>query len=285
MTRINIHPQHPSVIHVDGVDLAYLDAGRGTPVVLIHGSADDFRSWSRQMEPFSRYHRVMAFSRRYHYPNVPPQDGEQYSGLIHVADLAGLICGLGIGPVHLVGSSYGAYVALLTAVHHPELVSSLVLGEPPAMPLLERTAEGASAFRAFTSSVWSVARQAFRCGDTERGVQIFIDGVLGLGSFDRLSHVARGNMLQNAPELRAEVNTDESLLFPRLTCSDVRAVEVPTLLLTGEWSPTLFHLITHELARCLPNAERATILRASHVMHGANPHAYSSEVLTFLAKL
>ena len=51
--------------------------------------------------------------------------------------LAGLMKQLGIIPAHIIGSSYGGYIALLLAVDHPKLVRTLVLGEPPAFPLMQ----------------------------------------------------------------------------------------------------------------------------------------------------
>lgn len=276
---------HPRIVRINGVDLAYRDEGQGDPLVLIHGSAEDLRTWSRQLEPFSKRYRVIAYSRRYHYPNAAPLDGAEYSGSLHVADLAGLIEELDIGPAHLVGSSFGANVALSAGVRHPGLVRSLVLGEPPAMPLLEHNADGARLVETFTSTVWEVARQAFRRGEMEQGMRVFVDSVLGPHAFDRLSPSARGKMLQNAPEMRAELETAWERRFPPFTCSDGGTLDLPVLLLTGETSPRLFHLIADELERCLPRVHRATIPRVSHAIHGLNPQDYNTKVLTFLAQL
>jgi pimeloyl-ACP methyl ester carboxylesterase len=46
----------------------------------------------------------------------------------------------------------------------------------------------------------------------------------------------------------------------------------------------MFHLITDELERCLPDTERQTIPNASHAIHNGNPSAYNAAVLDFLAK-
>ena len=36
---------HPKTIHVNGTDLAYVTEGSSDPVVFVHGSLGDYRSW------------------------------------------------------------------------------------------------------------------------------------------------------------------------------------------------------------------------------------------------
>ena len=110
------------IIETNGAKLEYIEKGQGNPVVFVHGSLNDLRSWSLQMGPFSKQYRAIAYSRRYHYPNAGPGDSSDYSVSLHAEDLASLIKGLKLQRPHIVGSSYGAYVALVLATKNPELV-------------------------------------------------------------------------------------------------------------------------------------------------------------------
>ena len=47
-------------IKVNGYDMAYLEVGHGPPLVCVHGTLGDFRTWSAVMGPLSRTHRVIA---------------------------------------------------------------------------------------------------------------------------------------------------------------------------------------------------------------------------------
>lgn len=274
----------PQTVHVNDVDLAYVAQGRGDAVVFVHGSVNDYRSWRTQLAPFGERSRAVAYSRRYHWPNAQPRDGVAYAAAQHAADLGALIEALGLAPAHVVGSSYGALTALTCAVARPELVRSLVLGEPPLLPWLARLPDGAALLDGFMATAFGPAGQAFARGEAEAGVRTFINGVIGPGAFDRLPPEARGMMLDNAAAMRAETTTPPEQYFPALSTDDVGRLPMPVLLVQGEASPRLFGLITDGLARCLPQAERATIPAASHGMHAQNPAAYNEAVLAFLAK-
>ena len=94
--------------NVGGTELSYFEIGEGEPVVFVHGSIGDYRTWGYQFEAFAQRYRVISYSRRYHYPNTWVGDGMDYSSALHAEDLAGFIRALGFGPAHLIGQSYGA---------------------------------------------------------------------------------------------------------------------------------------------------------------------------------
>ncbi len=127
----------PTKVRVGGVELHYVERGRGESLILLHGGQGDYRSWGPQVEEFSRSYRVISYSRRYNYPNDNPLTASYRSAYTDADDLAAFIRHLKFGRVHLVGTSAGALAALALAIRHPEMVRSSVL--LPA-PLLPRTA-------------------------------------------------------------------------------------------------------------------------------------------------
>lgn len=273
-----------ATVRVDDTDLAYVSQGEGEAVLFVHGGVNDYRSWYNQLPPFAERYRAVSYSRRYHWPNSQPGEGAICRIDQHVADLGGVIEALELAPVRLVGSSYGAMTALTLTIARPELVHSLVLGEPPLLPWLARTPEGVELMETFLASAFEPARAAFAEGDSEAGVRSFINGVIGPGAFDRLPPQARAMMLDNAAVMGAETTTPPEQYFPHISPDDVRGLSVPVLLVEGDISPRMFGLITDELASALPNAERVTIPSASHGMHNQNPTAYNEAVLAFESK-
>jgi len=85
---------------VNGYPMAYRDAGSGTPIVLVHGSINDYRAWNAQFNVFSETHRVIAVSLRHFYPERWDGVGADFSIEQHAQDVAALIKKLNLGKVH-----------------------------------------------------------------------------------------------------------------------------------------------------------------------------------------
>ncbi|WP_149277291.1 alpha/beta fold hydrolase [Pareuzebyella sediminis] len=184
----------PKSVDIRGEKLHYIEQGSGEPLIFIHGTVGDYRVWISRMEPYSNDTHVIAYSRRYAWPNKKVFDQTaDYSVRIHADDLYALIQKMGLKKVNLVGHSYGAYTALTMALDHPEAVKSMVLGEPPAISLLENASEaGKASFDTFKRKNLGSAATAFQDDDNEKGVEWFLKGVLGDGfSIDEVPPVVK----------------------------------------------------------------------------------------------
>jgi pimeloyl-ACP methyl ester carboxylesterase len=262
-------------IFVNGMWLSYIDKGKGAPIVLVPGSLSDFRIWFAQIEPFSRRGRVIAYSRRYNWPNSTPSKEADGSMQRQVEDLSALIKGLGIAPAHVVGHSYGGSIALFLALAHPEVVRTLVLAEPGVRTVLENepgTEADLKAFQGFSAALG----QAIASGDAERIVKTLVDFVAP-GEFETLPPEIHRMLVANIPAAKVEGST-------RLTCQDARRITAPTLVLTGNRSPLGYRHIAEIVARCVQNGDLVKIPGASHPMQFGNPQAFNDAVLAFVAK-
>ncbi len=264
----------------NGSTFDYEERGSGAPIVLIHGTLEDRRSWTQQLEPFSKSFRTIAYSRRYHFPNAVRGDETNYSPTLHARDLEAVLGALAIERAHLIGASYGAYIALNLAVHHPECVTSLVLGEPPIVPWLRKNPETAPLADAFYKNAWQPVAEAFQRGETEAAVEAFVDGVSGKGAFARTSPRTRAILMQNAPALRVEVQSPE--YFQPLGDDLVQQLTIPVLLLGGQQSPVHFGKILDRLETLLPHPTRVWIPNAGHALNLWNAPFYNETVLNFL---
>src|SRR5512139_2290574 len=117
-------------MRVNGVDLAYVEEGRGETVVFVHGAFGDWRNWEAVRPAIAERYRFVSLSLRYHYPNAWADNGENYSIAQHVEDVAQFIRQLNVGKVHLGGTSFGGRLVGYVAVKYPELLCGVVMGEP-----------------------------------------------------------------------------------------------------------------------------------------------------------
>jgi pimeloyl-ACP methyl ester carboxylesterase len=117
-------------IESGGVDIYYEEYGTGRPLVFLHGFTLDRRMWRRQIEFFSRTHRVIVYDSRGHGKSGCPVTG--YSRAHRVADLWQLVQQLHLERFHLVGLSMGGATALGYAIDHQQTLASLTLVDSAA---------------------------------------------------------------------------------------------------------------------------------------------------------
>lgn len=270
----------PVKIVVNGVELHYISAGTGDPLILLHGGQGDYRSWEPQIASLSRYYRVISYSRRYNYPNQNPQTSTNHSVLIEAADLAALMKALRLKRANLVGTSMGAATALALALEHPRLVRSLVLAEPPILAWAKRFPEGSALYDDFMKRIQDPAREAFAVGKNEAAMRFFVDGFAKPGRFDSLPADARTGIMQNATFFKMLSRSHAP--YPELAPGRLRGLRMPVLVITGEKTIEIHRRINEELSRIIPRARSATIPNAGHGSPRENPGVFTEVVENFL---
>jgi pimeloyl-ACP methyl ester carboxylesterase len=272
-------PPEPTKIVVNGVELHYITAGTGDPVILLHGGQGDYRSWEPQMAALSRYYHVISYSRRYNYPNQNPQTATNHSAIVEAEDLAALVKTLHLKRADFVGTSMGAATALTLAIRHPNLVRSLVLAEPPILSFAKHFQDGAL-YDDFMRRIQDPARDAFASGNDEDAMRYFVDGFAKPGRFDSLAPEARLGVMQNAGFFRMMVRSENP--YPDISRRDLGSLRVPVLVITGEKTVEIHRRIDEELSRMIPRARSAMIPNAGHGSPRENPGAFTEVVENFL---
>jgi pimeloyl-ACP methyl ester carboxylesterase len=182
---------------VNDVTLPYIEQGQGAPVVFVHGAFSDLRAWEPQREAVARRFRFIAYTQRYFGTDPWPDQGEHYSQVTHAADLAAFIRQLNVGPVYLVGRSYGGTVAVRTALQHPELVRAVFVQEPSiaASAVADPDAQG---ILKKERGGMAPAREAAKAGKADEATHLFADWTNGQpGGFDTLPPETRSMHLDN----------------------------------------------------------------------------------------
>jgi len=283
MTRARATVPTMKTLLSNGVEVHCIDQGTGSPVILLHGGMGDVGSWAHQVCTLSTNHRVIAYSRRHSSPNCNAAPEGTHCVDHDVEDLLALQHALGTGPAHLIGTSYGALVALALAVRHSDAVLSLVLAEPPLHRWACATPSGRCLYESFMAQVWRPAAEAFAHGSERRAMQLLVDGIWGRPVFDEWLPERIDAAMRNAAAMKALTRARHP--FGDIDRAAVARLTVPTLLVQGEHASALHRCVMDELARVMHGAQRACIASAGHGAASECPAQFDAAVVRFLGAL
>jgi pimeloyl-ACP methyl ester carboxylesterase len=235
------------------------------------------------MDAFAARFDVVAYSRRHSAPHHNPPPGDAHTPAADADDLEALLDALALAPAHVVAASVGGVAALLVALRRPDAFRSLVLAEPPVLPLADATEEGAALRASFLRDVWAPAAATFARGAPDDAMRGIVDAFVGAGTFDALPSRARARVLENARDWEAHVRSPAS--FPALPREALAALRIPTLMLTGTRTTRLHALVDDQLAALLPDVRRVWIGGATHDLWADAPAACRAAALHFLSAL
>lgn len=266
---------------LDEVELNVGLAGQGETIVFVHGSWDDHSAWDAVAALLSPRWRVVAHDRRGHGGSTVP-DGQGHISQ-DVADLHGVIDAFGQGPVHLVGHSYGACVALLYAARHPARLRSLCLHEPPLFGVLDGQPQHVPLARAAREAM-ARAAALIEAGAAAQGARVFAEEVALTGQAweDAMDARMRATWVAHAATWLDQSRDPERLaLSPEL----LAGCPLPVLLTQGDRSPAAFGPGVDRLAAAAPRATRRTIAGAGHFPQLTHPQAFAHCLDEFLHPL
>ena len=258
---------------VNGLKLFYEIEGEGEPVVLIPGFAAGRWIWFKQTADLSRRFRVVVFDPRGVSASDKPE-GSQTIGLL-ADDVAHLLHTIGIESAHIVGASFGGFVAQEFALKYSAMTRKLVLcctsfgGPHHVMPSSETLAALAS-----TKGLNSEERMranlllAFTPEYLETQTAE-VNRVVHLRATNEVpEHIYMGQ-LQAAVSFNAE--------------SRVEGIASPTLVLSGDADVIVPVQNSRNLAAKIPGAQLRLIEGGSHTFFIEQSPEFNQIVTEFLA--
>lgn len=265
-------------LSVNGYDMAYLEVGEGPPLVCVHGTLGDFRTWSAALGPLSRKHRVISLSLRRFFPEHWDGVGNDYLMAQHITDVIGFIEKLRTGPVDLMGHSRGGHISFRIAQQRPELLRKLILAEPGGEldRSLDPTVAPGPSERAARIAL---SAEKIRGGDIDGGLMVFFETIEGDGAWARLPAAPRQQLRDNAFTLIGQVGEHRQPYGRR----EAESIRTPTLFIGGADTQGALPLVLRALAAHVPGARTAMITGAGHWMFEQAPQKYCEIVLEFLA--
>ena len=259
----------PGAVDVGGLRIAYVAAGTGPPLVLLHGGWCDGRVWRAQLEDLSDEFTVVAWDAPAHGRSDDPPEGFT---LADCADcLAGFLAELDLGAPFVLGHSFGGGLALQLGARHPTVPRCLVVaggyaGWAGSLPPAEVDARLAFALRLAEDLPGPVSPAS----------------VPGL-----LSPNTPAERVKELAAIMSDVRPTGSVVMARaFAAADLRPVlgeiVAPTLLLYGDADERAPLPVAEAILRLVPSSTLVVGPGFGHEWYLESPSTFDAEVRRFL---
>jgi len=234
-----------TTIDVNGATIYYEEHGAGEPLVLLHGGLISSASWEPELPYLTGEFRVITPDTRGHGRSTNPSGKLTYPQLAD--DVAALIGELGLDRPIVGGYSDGGQIALELGVRHPAAARALIVAAAHPDANAPATIEATAAL---------LGSDDPNAPDIEH-VEAFLGG---------FAEMIKSWHTGGEPQWRTLVQLTAPmwLAYAGLTEDEVRRIEVPVLLFTGDRDEMVPLDMTLSLYRALPNAELAVAPGADH---------------------
>lgn len=275
------HADYSRFIEVDGTRIHYQEAGdeKAPPMILIHGFASSNLVWSKVFLEFAAAgFRVIAPDLLgYGYSAKPRQ--LDYTIARQAEMVVSFLKQLGIDRAILLGSSYGAAVAVTISLDHPEMVEKLILvgavnNNKPTRYLLMRLF-GSPLIGDILSPLVVGSRRLLRL----RMKRVYDRHAWAL---DERRVEARHLPLSTRGAHRAIIRTVRRWDAERVS-REAHLITQPTLILWGDSDREVPLADGKRLHQSIPNARLIVFRECGHLPHEEYPEAFTKVVLDFLS--
>ncbi len=267
-------PRGAEFADIDGVRVRYVDVGKGSPIVLVHGFASSLDTWDAVLPQLAKRHRVLAMDLKgFGWTDRPEGD---YSPRAQAELVMKLVEKRGLENVTLVGHSYGASVVMQAALEHPAKVDKVVLYDAfiyeQQIPTFFHWAKvggvGETLFALF-----------YKQRPDERIRLAFYDG--SYVTPDLVENVERA--LNRPGTIAAALETVRSLRYNEIE-TRYRALDVPTLVLWGREDSVTPLPYAERLSRDLKRSRLVVYPQCGHFPMIEAHAASTTDLMAFLEK-
>lgn len=260
---------------VNGTRLYYEIAGRGEPLVLLHGWSFDTRSWDDQMEAFTDHFAVLRYDLRGFGRSALPKLDEPYS---HTEDLVALLAHLDLGRIHLLGHSFGGRIAIDFAFKYPERLISLILPDGAVdlndLPFTQEISN-------WIGGTWQAGREQ----GVEAAREIWLAGSPLLPAMENARSSEKVRRMVEAYSGWHWENPDPSVGIEPYGREKLAEIEVPTLIVLGALNPAHYHEVATIQREHIPNSQFVSMAGVGHALNIEDPDEFNRIVLDFLNAL
>jgi pimeloyl-ACP methyl ester carboxylesterase len=259
-------------VEVAGGRLYVETAGRGVPLLLLHGWSLDHRIFEPQIRYLERFFRVVAFDRRGFGRSEAPPDLR-----LELDDIDRVVEALGLGTLHLLGMSQGARIALRFAVTRPARLRSLIV-QAPAVDGID---PGEAESERIPIDAFAVLARAGKMDEVRRRWLAHPMMALGAGHAE-----ARRRVEAIVADWQGKDLLDDAAarrLFPHDVLDALSRFGPPCLILTGAHETAARREHARRLLELLPRGREVVLEHSGHLGNLTEERVYNRSVAAFCA--
>jgi pimeloyl-ACP methyl ester carboxylesterase len=188
-----------------------------------------------------------------------------------------LISGAPDKPV-LVGHSYGAAVAMMTALRYPQKIRALIVYEPTLFMLEEAAAPPPNGVDGIRNAV-DLAALSLDAGDPDAATCHFIDFWMGVGSWAATPAERKPSIAKAVTKVR---RWRHALTTEPTALAAFAALTMPVLYMMGGRSPESAHAVARRLVPVLPRVTVQTFEDLGHMAPVTDANTINAAIVEFL---
>ena len=266
---------------VNKTKLYYEIAGKGEPLVLIHGSFGDRRFWDLQFKKLSKKYKVIRYDIRGYGRSALPDSTEAYRDC---DDLKALMHFLGMTKAHICGLSLGSIIAVDLALAYPDKCSSLILCGPRVTG--DATDEYKTANSDSIRVVIARTTEIAKTKGAKEATDYLWKGDHAMGK-TVVMNATRKSLIKMGYEYswwRYLHTSKRAQAFP-MAIKKLNDIKIPILIVTAEFDLGLCKEVAAIITKEIPGAKLISINGAGHIMNMDKPEEFNKVVGEFLDKL
>ncbi|BAU14730.1 soluble epoxide hydrolase [Leptolyngbya sp. NIES-3755] len=273
-------------IFTNGINLHYVTQGEGDLILFLHGFPEFWYSWRKQIPEFAKDHKAVAIDLRGYNDSDKPTGNDAYRMSEFVADVKGVIEGLGYQRCTLVGHDWGGAIAWNFAYTYPDMLDKLVILN---LPHPAKFSQGLTTPQQMLKSWYILFFQLpalpeflIQLNDYKVIESAFLGMAVNKDAFTKEDIDQYKNAIAKRGALTSMINYYRNAFQSGIVRKDWGVLEMPTLMIWGEEDTALGKELTYGTEEYVKDFRIRYIPNCSHWVQQEQPELVNQYIREFI---
>jgi len=273
-------------IQTNGINLHCVTQGEGDLILFLHGFPEFWYSWRHQIPEFAKDHKAVAIDLRGYNDSDKPATSDAYKMSEFVADVKGVIEGLGYERCTLVGHDWGGAIAWNFAYTYPNMLDKLIILN---LPHPAKFSEGLrtpqqllKSWYIFLFQIPALPEFLIQLGDYKALEATFLGMAVKKTTFSQADIEQYKNAIAKRGALTSTINYYRNAFQSGIIGKSWGILNVPTLMIWGEEDTALGKELTYGTKQYVRDFQIRYIPNCSHWVQQEQPELVNQYIREFI---